>query len=316
MTVYFRERFDQNEDRIWTNVQSSNGLIQVKNQEKHVLGSGITNEQLGWHGIIPNSGISLSGDIVQFNVKWTPNCGFSIFTFGVSLDSAYDHTNGVSIVLRSDTDMFMLDEGGLEISGSNRLSECDLTKTYTCRFQFEAGGTVSGYVDGPGVSSHDLGESTIGNSFTTGPVYIQVNQTAGSDSSLRLNTPEGAIFDEIFYHDEGLSYDTSTFAQTTLNNLTENSAYQTIAASQTETVLGSGNKGDVIRTLEIVPATTSPGAVSIKDGLLDTATVFTGGASSVSDLTGINIPINSRSYNGGWKVTTGANVSVLAEGNF
>jgi hypothetical protein len=93
--------------------------------------------------------------------------------------------------------------------------------------------------------------------------------------------------------------------------------YETVAASQTDQVLGAtGATGDLLARLLIVPASTSPGAVSIKDGAGSAITVFTGGAASVTTLTPFSIPLNLYSLAGSWKVTTGAAVSVLASGNF
>ncbi len=92
--------------------------------------------------------------------------------------------------------------------------------------------------------------------------------------------------------------------------------YETVAASQTAQVLGAtGATGDYLAGLLVVPATTSPGVVTI----LDNATsinVFAGGASSVSNLVPFFIYIGANSVSGAWKVTTGANVSVFAVGNF
>lgn len=97
----------------------------------------------------------------------------------------------------------------------------------------------------------------------------------------------------------------------------DGASYETVAASQSDQVLGTtGYAGDVLAGLLIVPGTTSPGAVSIKDGGGSGITVFTGGASSVSDLTPFYLPINAKSSGGAWKVTTGANVSVVAVGQF
>jgi hypothetical protein len=93
--------------------------------------------------------------------------------------------------------------------------------------------------------------------------------------------------------------------------------YETVAASATDQVLGTlGAIGDSLDTLVIIPATTSPGAVSIKDGGGSAITVFTGGATSVNDLSPRHVLIGARSTAGAWKVTTGANVSVLAIGVF
>lgn len=96
--------------------------------------------------------------------------------------------------------------------------------------------------------------------------------------------------------------------------------YETVAASQTDQILGpAGAKGDVLDRLIIVPATTAPGAVSIKDGNGSAITVFTGGVGSVADLTPIVVEVGARCVNAttpGWKVTTGANVSVIGVGRF
>lgn len=92
--------------------------------------------------------------------------------------------------------------------------------------------------------------------------------------------------------------------------------YETVAASQTDQMLGpTGAAGDYLSGLLIIPATTSPGAVSIEDGSTNMV-IFAGGASSVSNLVPFFIPLGIVSVSGGWEVTTGANVSVFAVGNF
>jgi hypothetical protein len=93
--------------------------------------------------------------------------------------------------------------------------------------------------------------------------------------------------------------------------------YETVAASQTAQALGAtGAAGDYLLGLLIVPATTSPGAVQIKDGSNGAITVFTGGADSVSNLVPFLVPLGIRSAVGAWQVTTGANVSAIASGSF
>lgn len=92
--------------------------------------------------------------------------------------------------------------------------------------------------------------------------------------------------------------------------------YETVAASQTAQALGAtGATGDYISGILVIPATTSPGVVT----LLDNATsipVFVGGASSVSNLVPFFIPLGMISVSGAWKITTGANVSCIGIGNF
>lgn len=92
--------------------------------------------------------------------------------------------------------------------------------------------------------------------------------------------------------------------------------YETVAASQTAQVLGTnGALGDYIAGLLVIPASTSPGNVLLLDNATS-ITVFTGGASSVSNLVPFLIPLGMKSVSGAWKVTTGANVSVVAIGSF
>lgn len=91
--------------------------------------------------------------------------------------------------------------------------------------------------------------------------------------------------------------------------------YKTVAASQTDAVLGPvGGAGDILERLIIVPATTGAGTVSIKDGSGSSINVFVTG--TLSNLTPIVVPIGARSMTGAWKVTTGANVSVIGVGRF
>ena len=92
--------------------------------------------------------------------------------------------------------------------------------------------------------------------------------------------------------------------------------YETVAASQTDQMLGAtGAIGDRLERVLIIPATTSPGAVSIEDGATNT-TIFAGGASSVTTLHPFTVFLGINSVSGGWEITTGANVSVIAFGNF
>lgn len=93
--------------------------------------------------------------------------------------------------------------------------------------------------------------------------------------------------------------------------------YEAVAASATDQVLGAtGAIGDILLGVLIVPVTTSPGTVSIKDGAGTAMTIFTGGADSVSNLVPFFVPINAVASGAGWSVTTGTNVSVIATGSF
>ncbi len=96
--------------------------------------------------------------------------------------------------------------------------------------------------------------------------------------------------------------------------------YETVAASQTAQMMGAtGALGDYLAGVLIVPASTSPGAVAIKDGNGTAITIFAGGAGSVLTLHPFFVPIGARSTAAttpGWQITTGANVSVIGMGSF
>ena len=94
-----------------------------------------------------------------------------------------------------------------------------------------------------------------------------------------------------------------------------------VAASQTKAVLGAtGAVGDTLTRLVIVPTTTSPGAVTLYDGSGSTGLVlFNGGATSVGDLKPIMLNLDTQALTAatpGWFISTGANVAVVAFGNF
>lgn len=90
--------------------------------------------------------------------------------------------------------------------------------------------------------------------------------------------------------------------------------YETVAASQTAQVLGgTGAVGDYLHSLIISVNTVATATVT----LLDNATsipLLTGSATLVPGV--ITVPIEARSVNGAWKVTTGAGATVVAVGIF
>lgn len=95
------------------------------------------------------------------------------------------------------------------------------------------------------------------------------------------------------------------------------SGYETVAASATAQVMGgTGAIGDYLAGVLIIPATTSPGAVSVTDGTGSAVTIFPGGALSVADLKPFFVPFGANSTTGPWKITTGANVSAIGYGLF
>lgn len=93
--------------------------------------------------------------------------------------------------------------------------------------------------------------------------------------------------------------------------------HETVAASATDQALGAtGAAGDYLAGVLIVPASTSPGAVQVKDGDGSAVTIFAGGASSVSNLVPFFVPWDCESVRGAWKLTTNTNVSAVGIGRF
>jgi hypothetical protein len=97
--------------------------------------------------------------------------------------------------------------------------------------------------------------------------------------------------------------------------------YKPVPASQTTFLLGAaGAQYDYLAGILIVPGTTSPGSVLIRDGAGGSdMTLFTGGATSIGDLHPFMIPLGIHALaasSPGWRVTTGANVSVIGIGKF
>lgn len=89
--------------------------------------------------------------------------------------------------------------------------------------------------------------------------------------------------------------------------------YETVAAGQTDQVLGTtGTAGDVLQRVIVTVATAATGTCSIKDG-----------AGSAIPLTAANTPIGvyvieiqAKSRAGAWSVTTGAGATAMAIGDF
>jgi hypothetical protein len=105
--------------------------------------------------------------------------------------------------------------------------------------------------------------------------------------------------------------------QTTSAGATPGRTYQTVAASQTAQVLqtSTGAIGDYLGSCLITPSSTSPGVVTALDNAVSIP-LFSGGASSLSNLVPFSVYVNAVSVSGAWKITTGASVTVVCTGKF
>jgi hypothetical protein len=94
--------------------------------------------------------------------------------------------------------------------------------------------------------------------------------------------------------------------------------YVAVAASQTDAVIqaSAGAAGDYLDHMVVIPATTAPGVVTIKDNATALISYPGGGTTALLTLTPFTIYVGAVSSSGAWKVTTGANVSILAVGRF
>lgn len=103
-------------------------------------------------------------------------------------------------------------------------------------------------------------------------------------------------------------------AEGKLTELLGGTDYEAVAASQTDQALGAtGAIGDFLSHLIIQPTTTAAGTCTVKD---NNTVIYTYTTSTLADLKSIIIPFGMKSTAGTWKITTGANVAILAVGDF
>lgn len=106
---------------------------------------------------------------------------------------------------------------------------------------------------------------------------------------------------------------------TGVKSYSDGSQYKTIAAGQTNAVIGvSGAQGDYLKALVCVVATPATSSVDIKDGATGSA-ISVLPAAVAGAIGTYTIPLGLTAVaaaSGGWRITTGAGVSVIAIGRF
>lgn len=91
-------------------------------------------------------------------------------------------------------------------------------------------------------------------------------------------------------------------------------AYETVAASQTGQVLGTGGaKGDYLHRLIISNVTVATASVTLIDGATSIV-ILTGAAGQTTGV--YSIELDMVSVSGAWSITTGAGCTVIAVGIF
>lgn len=89
--------------------------------------------------------------------------------------------------------------------------------------------------------------------------------------------------------------------------------YETVAASQTAQVLGgAGKAGDYLHRIVCTVISAATATVTLVDGATSIAIV----PAPVASTGVLDIELNMASLTSGWKVTTGAGVTVVAVGQF
>ena len=93
--------------------------------------------------------------------------------------------------------------------------------------------------------------------------------------------------------------------------------YVTVAASQTTAKLGvQANTGDWLQSLVVVPNSSTAQSVVLKDGTSTIITIPTqSGGTGTPQPYALYLGMRSKKA-GGWSITTGTSVSVLAIGHF
>lgn len=172
-----------------------------------------------------------------------------------------------------------------------------------------------------GVSVAHIGGTAVASGNGTVSAGVQRVAIASDNTPFSVNLPTGAATAANQATANGyLSTIATAAADTTTASPVRDAntgEWETVAASATAQAIGAtGATGDWISHIIIVPATTSPGAVSIKDGAGSAITIFAGGASSVTSLVPFTVALDMKSLAGAWSVTTGTNVSAIAVGNF
>jgi hypothetical protein len=171
-------------------------------------------------------------------------------------------------------------------------------------------------VDSDGHATFRLNVNTVAAGGTTDVLIGAVNETAPATDTAssglngRLQRIAQRITSLIALIPTTLGRKT---AATSFAVATAGMGYETVAASQTDQVLGgAGAAGDYLSHIVIEPATTAAGTCLVKDGA---STIYTFTTGTLADLSPKTVPFGIFST-GALSVTTGANVAIIAVGNF
>lgn len=170
----------------------------------------------------------------------------------------------------------------------------------------QAGAEIFGEVTAS-PAANTLGDrlKTLNSSLTAGTQKTQVVQSDGSTN--------------VTFNNNGQAVKASSQPVVPATDWVYNTGkYVAVAASQTDAIIqaSTGAAGDYLDHVIVVPATTAPGVVTIKDNATALISYPGGGTTALLTLTPFTIYVGAVSSSGAWKITTGANVSILAVGRF
>lgn len=140
--------------------------------------------------------------------------------------------------------------------------------------------------------------------------------TAGSGTSIAADDISSVFYQrvKVTWGVDGSAVDASATNPLPVTVKAGQGEYEAVAASQTDQTIGAtGGTGDYLSHVTVVPATTSPGVVTIKD---NTTAIISFPGGTLTSVTPFTIYVGTYSVNGAWKITTGANVSCVAVGDF
>ena len=142
----------------------------------------------------------------------------------------------------------------------------------------------------------------------SGTVLLTVQDSASSgDFPMAVLGTDGAAFTTLATTISGENQTLNV-----LETINGGGEYETVAAGQTDQVLGSvGAVGDYLDSLLLTVGAGT--AITVKD---NATTVFTFTFGAAVTTGPVEIPIRCKSVSGAWKVTTGASMTALAKGLF
>jgi hypothetical protein len=245
------------------------------------------------------------------------------------LDEVITALGGLSVSIAGDV---TIDATGLATTAKQDTGNASLASIDTKSSTIISGlSSIDGHVDGLEASASSIdtkltGVATAANQTTANTSLSNIDTNAGATADAavaagatgsiaaklrRLTADIGALILQIPSALGKKSVATSLAS----NSKSGGDEYETVAASQTDQVMGAtGAAGDYLEGVLCVVATAATSQVQIKDGAGSAITVL---PNAVGPGVGTYyVPLGLTSTSGAWKITTAAGVSVIGIGDF